>query len=102
MYGFSQIQGTRPKKDGELWDKYVTNSQQESRPLRNNFCVQKWPFLLVSEYDTQTTPPWTSQLIDSISLGAVTVKIKPSLILNCKKKYIRQVKVNLKKEANLL
>ena len=32
MYGYSQIQGTRSKKDGELQDKSVQYFQQESGP----------------------------------------------------------------------
>ena len=32
MYGYSQIQGTRSKKDRELWDKSISYFQQESGP----------------------------------------------------------------------
>ena len=32
MYGYSQIQGTRSNKDGELWDKSVPYFQQKSEP----------------------------------------------------------------------
>ena len=34
MCCYSQIQGTRSKKDGELWDKSVLYFQQESGPCR--------------------------------------------------------------------
>ena len=41
MHGYSQIHGTRSKKDGELWDKSVPYFQQESGP-----CPLDWRIVL--------------------------------------------------------
>ena len=46
MYGYSQIQGTRSKKDGELRDKSVLYFQQESGP-----CPLDWRITIHSNVD---------------------------------------------------
>ena len=46
MYGYSQIQGTRSKKDGEQRDKSVQYFQQESGP-----CPLDWRITIHSNVD---------------------------------------------------
>ena len=46
MYVYSQIEGTRSKKGGELWDKSVLYFQQESGP-----CPLDWGITIPSNVD---------------------------------------------------
>ena len=46
LYGYPQIQGTRSKKDIELWDKSVPYFQQESGP-----CPLDWRITIHTNVD---------------------------------------------------